>query len=84
MIGKRKPGCRERHFYPNYEEEECEEAHAKINDDWIRVETINVTHLDHNKLVLLRRKRSTIIVIQEHKLKEHEIEGMKEAFRLAG
>ena len=43
-----------------------------------------MTHLDHNKLVLLRWERSTIIVIQEHKLKEHETYGMKEPFRLAG
>ena len=56
MRGKRKPGCRERHYYPNYEEEGDEETHAKIDDDWIRVETINVTHLDHNKMVLLIRK----------------------------
>ena len=36
-------------------DEEEEGAKAKFGDEWINVETINITHLDHNKQAFLKR-----------------------------
>ena len=68
IIGKKKPGKEEKYHYPNYEEKEGE--HAKIGDQWINVETVNITHLGHNIEALLKRKSASIIVFQEHNLRK--------------
>ena len=68
ITGKKKPGKEEKYHYPNYEEKEGE--HAKIGDQWINVETVNITHLGHNIEALLKRKSASIIVFQEHKLRK--------------
>ena len=70
---------------PQLVEESCEEYHEEEeqDDEYVAVETQNVTHIEHNKAFIMEKKVESVAV-QEHKIKASEMRKMKKEFKQKG